>query len=367
MPGPAVYIAVAVVGVVAVGIAFHELVYEPHIAPKVETWAESFIERRKQKRRQRQGPVLANPHPFEDGDENSTRRSRDGRKNKKDDGSDDSDDGGMSIELERLAAKERDAWRHDSGPSSGLRQRKPAGAMDESNTFIPYPAMSPTHVIFDNSESSSPGARSSPGSSPGSSVRNSPSHPAIVLSEPQPRAAKSPSPPPRAISPRLPTPMSNYSSISSRAVSPTTTLSERSPLSSRRPIPDISASQALTSAYNTPLGGSVVSDRARSPSDVHSFPASRIQSPFSDIHSVDARSSPEHVSFARSPIASPRVQSPSIGSDLTMDSDEEFDILSPRSGMFSPPSRVDAFLYDDASQHGSDASWASVGRRSPDF
>ncbi|KAI0371494.1 hypothetical protein BV20DRAFT_965239 [Pilatotrama ljubarskyi] len=368
MPGPAVYIAVAVVGVVAVGIAFHELVYEPHIAPKVEVWAESFIERRRQKRLQRQGPVLANPHPLEDGDENSTRRFLNRPKDKKDDDSDDgnNEDGSVSIELERLAAKERDAWRHDSGPSSGLRQRRAAGAMDESNTFIPYPAMAPTHVIFDNSEPPSPGTRSSSGSSPSSSAGNSPSHPTIVLSEAQPRAGKSPSPP-RAMSPRLPTPMSNYSSISSRAVTPTTTLSERSPLSSRRPTPDISASQALTSAYNTPLGGSLISDRARSPSDVHSFLASRPQSPFSDIHSVDARSSPEHVSFARSPIPSPRVQSPSIGSDLTMDSDEEFDILSPRSGMFSPPSRVDDFLNDGASQHGSDASWASVGRRSPEF
>ena len=99
-------------------------------------------------------------------------------------------------------------------------------------------------------------------------------------------------------------------------------------------------------------------------------PVSRIQSPISDIHSVDARSnSPEHVFAARSPFGSPRVQSPSIASDLTLDSDDEFDVLSPRSGMFSPASgaaRVDDDPFDVVSQHGSEASWASVdGRHSP--
>ncbi|KAI0832855.1 hypothetical protein BC628DRAFT_1348640 [Trametes gibbosa] len=362
MPAPAVYIVVAVIGVAAVGLAFREFVYEPHIAPKVEALAESFLEGRRQRKRQRQGPVLANPHPFEGGDENHSRRSLDGPRDKKD------DDGQIhtSIELEQLAAKERDAWRHEAGPSTGIRQRKPIPAMDESNTFIPYPAMDPTHVIFDSSEPPSPGGRSSSASSR-SSPANSPLHPHIVLSEPGPRVAQSQSPLPRVSSPRLPTPVSNYSPISSRAITPASTISGRSSFSSGRPTPDIGVSQVLTSAYNTPLGGSVISERGRSPAGVQSFPVSRIQSPFSDIHSVDARSSPEYV-YARSPITSPRVQSPSIGSDITMDSDDEFDILSPRSGMFSPPSRVDNFYHFDApSHHGSDASWASVGRRSPEF
>ncbi|KAJ2983665.1 hypothetical protein NUW54_g10611 [Trametes sanguinea] len=139
MPGPAVYIAFAVVGVVAVGVAFHEysldaytylrilqFVYEPHIAPKVEIWAESFLERRRQKKRQRQGPILADPHPLEQGDENSLRRLVSNPRDKKND-----DNYSMSIELEQLAAKEREAWRQDAGSSSGLRQRKAASAMDE--------------------------------------------------------------------------------------------------------------------------------------------------------------------------------------------------------------------------------------------
>ncbi|KAI0774715.1 hypothetical protein BD413DRAFT_472337 [Trametes elegans] len=366
MPGPAVYIAVAVVGVFAVGLALHEFVYEPHIAPKVETWAESFLENRRQRRRRRQGHVLVDPHPFEQGDENGTRRSTDGSNDKKYDDEDDAN--GMSIELEQLAAKERDAWRHNAGPSSGLRQRKAAGAMDESNVSIPYPPLSPTHVIFDHSEPTSPDALSSLSSSPRSSPAHSPARSTVVLSEPQPRVAKPPSPPVCSISPRLPTPMSSYSPVSSRAMSPAA-MSERSSLSSRGIALHLAASQALSSAsaYDTPLGGSAFSERSRTPTEVQSIAVSRMQSPFSDIHSVDARGSPEHVTFAPSPVVTTRVRSLSVSSGVTMHSDDDFDILSPRSGMFSPPSRVDDFFYDGASQHGSEGSWASVGRRTPEF
>ena len=216
--------------------------------------------------------------------------------------------------------------------------------------------MAPTHVLFDTDEPPSPGAHSIR-TSASPSIENSPAHPLIGLQPATPR-----SPPRRPLSPRLPTPMSNYSSPSPRALTPNTLLSERSPLSSRRPTPDVGSSQAFTSAYNTPLGGSMVSENGR---DVPSHPSTRIQSPFSDIHSVDAHSSPEQVPTFRSPIVSPRVQSPSIGSDITLDSDDDFDVLSPRSGIFSPPNRVDDDLFDTASQHGSEMSWASVGRRSP--
>ena len=49
-------------------------------------------------------------------------------------------------------------------------------------------------------------------------------------------------------------------------------------------------------------------------------------------------------------------------------SDEEFDVLSPRSGMFSPSirnSHLDDDPFEVGSQHESEVSWASVGRRSP--
>ena len=47
--------------------------YEPHIAPKVEAWAENYVERRRQKRRQRQGPIPTQPVS----NENNSRRSTD--------------------------------------------------------------------------------------------------------------------------------------------------------------------------------------------------------------------------------------------------------------------------------------------------
>ncbi|KAI0751194.1 hypothetical protein C8Q80DRAFT_1156005 [Daedaleopsis nitida] len=352
MPGPAVYAVVGVVAFVAVGIAFHELVYEPHIAPKVEAWAENYLERRRQRRRQRQGPTLAQP-VRDDGDENSSRRSS----VTSDDRSPGPHPGGDSIELEQLAATERNVWR-DPSSMAGLRHRRATGLMDESNTVLAHPIITPTHVIIDGSEPPSPGGRSIRTSAP-PSVDNSPAHSVIGLQPPSPR-----SPSPRADSPRMLTPISNSSSLSSPVMTPATTLSERSPLSSRRPTPDIAASQPLTSAYNTPLGGSMVSEDGRLPHDVQSFPSTRIQSPFSDIYSVDAHSSPEQVFTFTSPA---QVRSPSIGSDLTLDSDDEFDILSPRTGIFSPDvaSHVDDDLFDAASQHGSETSWASVGRRSP--
>ncbi|TFK94861.1 hypothetical protein K466DRAFT_508616 [Polyporus arcularius HHB13444] len=356
MPGPAVY-AGAVLGVVAVfavGYAFHEFVYEPHIAPKVEAWAENFIERRQQRRRQRQGPVAAQPVQ-EHGDENRIRRST----------SSDADRGGdgTSIELAQLAASERDAWR-DNPSAAGLRHRNPGAGLDESDVFIPHPVLEPTHVLFNTSEPPSPGGHSIRTSAP-PSLDNSPAHPTVILEQ---QANYSPSPSSRIMSPRLLTPMSLYSEPSSPSMTPATT---RSPLSSRRPTPDLSASLASPSAFHTPLGGSVLYDHDRVLNDPlsQSIPTSRIQSPFSDIHSVDARSSPEHISAARSPFGSPQIQSPSIGSDLTLDSDDEFDIMSPRSGIFSPASRashVDDDPFDVVSQHGSEASWSSVdGRHSP--
>ncbi len=226
--------------------------------------------------------------------------------------------------------------------------------LPQTDTIITYPVMSPTHVLFDNSEPPSPGGHSIHTSAP-SSLDNSPAHPVIGL---EPATSRSPAR--RVLSPRLPTPMSNSLSPSPRALS---LPSERSPLSSRPP-PDIDASQGFSpaSAYNTPLGGSVLPEDGRVPDDLHFVPSPRIQSPFSDIYSVDAHSSPEHVpSFG-----SPHAQSPSIGSDLTLDSDDEFDVLSPRSGIFSPPVRMNDDLFDVGSQHGSEGSWASVGgRRSP--
>ncbi|KAF7432542.1 hypothetical protein PC9H_004483 [Pleurotus ostreatus] len=159
MPAPGVYI-LAFVGVAAVGYAFHEFVYEPHIAPKIELWAEEFIARRKAGRLRKQGPVSAPQHP-----ESRTRRNK--PNDSSDEGSDNDDGwdkkrGGRrsSFELENLVAKELQEWRSETG-SNVLRQRKPAAStsfntLDESNISIPYSTITPTHVLFGDSEPSTP-------------------------------------------------------------------------------------------------------------------------------------------------------------------------------------------------------------------
>ena len=93
--------------------------------------------------------------------------------------------------------------------------------------------------------------------------------------------------------------------------------------------------------------------------DPLTVPSPRQQSPFSDIHVVSARSSPEHV------LVAPGTRSPSMASDLTLGSDDEFDVLSPRSGMFSPARSASPGDLLDPFEAASEASWASVGRRSP--
>ncbi|KAI1795054.1 hypothetical protein LXA43DRAFT_1072153 [Ganoderma leucocontextum] len=373
MPPPAIYVAVAIVGVAAV-IAFHQFVYEPVIAPKLETWAENFVEKRKQKRqqqqkqKQRQNPVPAQPVNAHS-DESKSARST-GDKKRADDAN------GMSIELERLAERERDEWRH-SVSSSGLRHRRPTAAPEEADTPIHYPVMEPTHVIVDPSAPSSPGGQSIRTSAL-PSVDNSPAYPSMSLSEPsEPQSAvsKSPTPSPQVMSPkvRLPTPMSDDYLPSPRTTPPNTMLLERSPLSMRQPPADLSASLPVSTSYNTPLGGSLQTDAggARAHTDPLLNPeGSRVQSPFSDIYSVDARAhSPEYFSPAGAHTTYPEdVRSPSMASDLTLDSDEEFDVMSPHSGMFSPSStnvHVDDDPFEVGSQHGSEVSWTSVGRHSP--
>ncbi|KAF9463722.1 hypothetical protein BDZ94DRAFT_1163526 [Collybia nuda] len=125
MPAPAVYI-LAVVGTIAVGIAFKEFVYEPHLAPKIEQWAEEFLARRQARRRQRAGPIAVPVSNAGVNDEEFLRRS------KRSDSDDDNDEGQMrqSIELENLVTREVREWRSevDRSQPRGLRHRTNAGA-----------------------------------------------------------------------------------------------------------------------------------------------------------------------------------------------------------------------------------------------
>ncbi|KAG7449339.1 uncharacterized protein BT62DRAFT_678230 [Guyanagaster necrorhizus] len=152
MPAPAVYV-LAIVGTVAAGIAFKEFVYEPHIAPRLEKWAEEFIAKRKARRKQRESPIAVAASIPSKGKARSKRS---------DDGGDTDDDDKSTYELEKLISHEVHEWRNevDKSNSSTLRLRRNAAseqsALDQSNIAIPYPALIPTHVIFNSSTLSTP-------------------------------------------------------------------------------------------------------------------------------------------------------------------------------------------------------------------
>ena len=206
----------------------------------------------------------------------------------------------------------------------------------------------PTHVLFDTSVPPSPSALSG-----GTlSMESSPAHPALGLTLPR-SYALDPSPAfPQVMSPQLPTPVSD--SIASPHIS------ERSPISSHHTSPNLGMSQSLAlSSYTTPLNSLLVDpDTPPTPptrSQVAS-PSPRVMSPFSDVHAASPR-------FASPGGAAARAQSPgsmSTASELTFASDEDFEALEPRWGTFSPPARAE----DDPFEVASEASWASVGRRS---
>ncbi|KAJ7681825.1 hypothetical protein B0H14DRAFT_924415 [Mycena olivaceomarginata] len=151
MPAPAVAAAYvfAVVGTVAAGVAFKEFVYEPHIAPRVERWAEEFLAKRRAKKAQRaEKGKRAVPVPSTSGGAGVGGGAEDG----------DLDADKSTYELETLVADEVHQWRTQvdvsRGQGSGLRHRKNVGsstasALDESNILIPYDTLTPTHVLFD--------------------------------------------------------------------------------------------------------------------------------------------------------------------------------------------------------------------------
>ncbi|KAJ7463690.1 hypothetical protein FB451DRAFT_1370603 [Mycena latifolia] len=153
MPAPAVVgvYVLATVGTVAAGLAFKEFVYEPHIAPRVERWAEEFLAKRRAKKMQRAG-LRAIPVP-----NHSTKRSDDGHN---DGHTDAGADNQSTYELESLVANEVRQWRSQvdagRGEGSGLRHRNvgssSGSALDESNIIIPYSPLTPTHVLFDPAE-----------------------------------------------------------------------------------------------------------------------------------------------------------------------------------------------------------------------
>jgi hypothetical protein len=115
-------------------------VYDPHLAPKFERWAEQYVARLRARRRMKEGAVAVPIHVDLPVDGKSTGKGSKGSISKRsEEGSDDSDDERSSMELEQLVEKEVKEWRSQvdqSQAKSPLRHRKnvsaPAGlALDE--------------------------------------------------------------------------------------------------------------------------------------------------------------------------------------------------------------------------------------------
>ncbi|KAH8092469.1 hypothetical protein BXZ70DRAFT_455082 [Cristinia sonorae] len=381
MPGPMIYVAVAI-GTVAAVVAFKEFVYDPHIAPKVEAWQET-----RRRERRRSGPVAV---PAQQQNENEGRRLANSAKTKKKGSVPTQGDDNMSVEMEHMGNVKR-----SSGPSS-IRQRKARSAIEEPNTSIPFSPMAPSQVLFDSSDTESTRSFKS-ARSPSLTTRSvkSPTPSRSAIASPSPRQAtlkrsETPSVPPAhptpPLSPRLPTPVSNRSVASSRATSPTNSqmYHSASSASSFTPVAigPLNEDRVYTARSRTASSIDAMSDAGRS---VPSAPGSRVTSPFSDYHAVqpsqyqpmqspNMRSVSSASATVHSNTSSPLILSPNIGSDFSLPSDTdeglEHMMLSPslRSGMFSPSVDLARDIHDDPFEVGSETeSWDSFGRRTPEL
>ncbi|KAG6888518.1 hypothetical protein C0995_007761 [Termitomyces sp. Mi166 len=342
MPAPAAAAAItvaAIVSAVAVGIAFKQFVYEPHLAPRIERWAEGFLTSRQAQRRQRAVavPVLATPLDISD------KRS-------------DSDSGGdeerQSIELGNSIAKEVREWRSEVDRSQTLRRRgKPgsSGSQYSLKTFNKQTVLTtPTHVLVDPSAPSTP-------SSTMPSIEDSP----VPHSTPLREASSSNtfrSPPPsssRGLG-LLPTP------AMSSTLSPTP---PQHPSLSPGMIPSLSQSFPLELDQEHGI-------------ELLSAPSSRPDSPFStfseplspSIHSTNLSTSHYYSFSSPNALSTDHAMSPSARpssrglSDLDLLSDlgSDRDVLSPHwSDVVVLPQ--EGHNFDDRS---SDSSWTSAGARS---
>ncbi|KAG5730045.1 hypothetical protein E4T56_gene5865 [Termitomyces sp. T112] len=339
MPGPAAAaaITVAIVGAVAVGVAFKQFVYEPHIAPKLEQWAEEFIANREARRRQqaRAIPVLAAPHRIDSSDKRSDSDSDVGRER-------------QSIELENLIAKEVHEWRNEVDRSQTLRRRGKPGSSGSQYSFKSVnnqPVLtSPTHVLVDSSTPSTL-------SSSISSIDASPSPRSAPLREARSNATlRSPSPSASRGLGLLPTP------------APSSTLSPTAP---QHPGMIPSLSQSFPLELDQEHGIELLS----APSSRPESPFSTFSQPFSpSIHNTNMSNS-HYYSFpssnARSPdgVVSPARPSSRGLSDLDFLSDlgSNDDVLSSPHWSYAGVLPQEGHNLDDGS---SDSSWTSAGARS---
>ncbi|KAJ7615873.1 hypothetical protein FB45DRAFT_934830 [Roridomyces roridus] len=330
MPAPAVVgvYVLAAVGTVAAGVAFKEFVYEPHIAPRIERWAENFLARREARKRARN--AIAVPVSSSDG---SSKRDGDDGRGLGDEGG--SFDGKSTYELESLISQEVRQWREgvDVGPSSGLRHRRTGGAppaLDESNIIIPYSPMSPTHVLFDPNDGLSV-------SSPTSTISSRVPTPASTLSHESFRA-----PPPQ-----VPTPDPSVRGSPTRALasSARTDIVDTDPCSSPSHVPSLSLSHPLDLESEADLA--LLS--ASTPT------SSRPVSPFSDFSSTSqigggGGGHEQFYSFASMSTVSPEITLGVLSASESGSGSEAGDELD-----------ADLDRWSNAGSEISGSSWASVG------
>lgn len=147
MPAPVAVCVVAAIAGVAAVIAFREFVFEPHIAPAIERWAEDFLAKRRARRR--------DPVPFP-----STRGSGHGDPGPSGTDPREGTPAGEEDSIE-LRGFNLDEWRnqvHRTTPGMGLRRRVGVvpdtdegtisnNTMNESFTSLTHTPLSATHVI----------------------------------------------------------------------------------------------------------------------------------------------------------------------------------------------------------------------------
>lgn len=176
MPAPAAVYVIAFAGGCAAAYAFKELVYDPHIVPAFEKWQAQYAASRARRRQRRELAVVKTRSSVDDPADTGTELQSLGGRN---DAAVDDDDAvaaeGSSKELENMITNEVDEWRSAVDRSqTGLRHRTMAGtsssALEESNTFLPYTPISPTHIIFDFSNETSP-TSSHPSTSASAAIR----------------------------------------------------------------------------------------------------------------------------------------------------------------------------------------------------
>ncbi|KXN88974.1 hypothetical protein AN958_06436 [Leucoagaricus sp. SymC.cos] len=370
MPAPAVY-ALAVVGTFGAIYAFHQFVYEPHLAPRIEQFAEEWIARRRARRMQQQGPIGVpasiplrrrrgshsrhSDSTLSDSDSDSSPNPLQGSPSHRRNGSRGLSRSQMKshgADFDESFAREVSEWRNEverNQTSGGLRHRTNIGVhvMDESINPIPHPTMSPTHVIFDTSAPTTPTTTSfSRLSSP--PIQVSPLQAADIestlhASPTRPSAPLKPSPLSQVRTPLPPLPTrapSHSASPNPSPISPsaTTPVPDRSPPSFPSPIPSLSQSypQELDRERGVELLSPPSSGTSSPFTTFSPLVAPQALSPFAVVQPLDRNPSPETHSWTPNPDS--RSLSPHAITDATASVYRSLPAspTSPRSETFSP-------------------------------